>query len=100
MKRGGLDDDTIQQLKSLSDGFGKGMVVAIVEIGKTYDTIVEERSKPDMQRRIGAYGAESGRRCTEIRRVELLRKPVRVKAKGDIFKVTIDQDCVPEGWLE
>ena len=38
MKSGGLDDDAIQSLKSLPPGFSKGMVVALVEIGKTFET--------------------------------------------------------------
>ena len=99
MKSGGLGDLEIQDLKSLPPGYGRGMAVAILEIGKTYETTVEERSDPDMQRRIGAYGADSGMRCTVIRRVEYLKKPVRVKAQGGVFKVTVDRDVIPEGWL-
>ena len=74
------------------------MAVAILEIGETYETTVEERSDPEMQRRIGAYGAESGMRCTEIRRVEYLKKPLRVKAQGGVFKLSISKSCIPGGW--
>ena len=62
MKSGGLDDDEIEQLKSLPKGFGKGMAVAIVELGKTYETSLEERSDPEFQRKVGAFGEDSGMR--------------------------------------
>ena len=99
MQSGGLSDQEIADLKSLPPGFGKGMAVAIVEIGETYETTVEQRSDPNMQRRIGAYGADSGMRCTEIRRVAYLKKPVPVKAQGGVFKVTLDRDAIPDGWI-
>lgn len=99
MKSGGLDDAAIEELKSLPSGFGKGMAVAIVEIGDTYETTVEERSDPEMQRRIGAYGTDSGMRCTEIRRVEYLKQPIRAKARGGVFKLNVDRGVIPEGWI-
>jgi hypothetical protein len=61
---------------------------------------VEERSDPEMQRRIGAYGTDSGMRCTEIRRIEYLKQPVKVKANGGVFKINIDRDVIPDGWLD
>jgi len=100
MKSGGLNDEQIEDLKSMPSGFGKGMAVAIVEVGETFETTVEQRSDPEMQRRIGAYGTDSGMRCTEIRRVEYLQKPVRVKAQGGVFKVNVDRDVIPDGWLD
>ena len=98
MKSGGLDDGEIEKLKSLPSGFDRGMLVAIVEIGKTFETTVEERSDPVMQRRIGAYGEDSGMRATEIRRVQYLKRPVKLQAKGGIFSVEIPQDVLPDGW--
>ena len=76
------------------------MAVAILEIGETYETTVQERSRPEMQRRIEAYGADSGRRCTEIRRVEYLRQPVPVKARGGVFKIPVSRSVIPDGWLD
>eukprot|EP00957_Ditylum_brightwellii_P011928 899712-Ditylum_brightwellii.AAC.1 len=49
MRSGGLSDTEIEDLKSLPGGFGRGMAVAILEIGKTYETTVQERSDPDVQ---------------------------------------------------
>jgi hypothetical protein len=59
MKSGGLNEDEIEQLKSLPPGFGKGMAVAILEIGKTYETTVQERSDAEFQRNVAAYGKDS-----------------------------------------
>ena len=99
MKSGGLDDDQIQALKSLPPGFTKGMVVAIVELGKTYETTLEERCDPDFQRAVAAFGQDSGMRATEISRVEYLKRGVKISGKGGIFTAIIDREVIPDGWL-
>jgi magnesium-dependent phosphatase 1 len=48
LKDAGLSDEAIVQLKSLPATFGTGMVVAILELGKTYDTTEAERSTPQV----------------------------------------------------
>lgn len=100
MKSGGLNEDQIKQLKMLPNGFGKGMVVAIVELGKTYDTTVEERSHPEFQRHVAAFGSDSGRMVTEIKRVQYLKRPVVVSGQGGVFKAQIDPEIIPDGWLQ
>lgn len=100
MKSGGLGDDEIRALKSLPQGFTKGMAVAIVELGKTYETTLEERCDPDFQRSVGAFGADSGMRATEIKRVEYLKRGVKVSGQGGVFKADIDKDVFPDGWLD
>mmetsp|Transcript_20473 Transcript_20473/g.29980 ORF Transcript_20473/g.29980 Transcript_20473/m.29980 type:complete len:101 (+) Transcript_20473:24-326(+) len=100
MKSGGLDDGKIEQLKSLPEGFGKGMAVAIVELGKTYETTLEERCDPEFQRKVGAFGEDSGMRATEIKRVEYLKRGVRVSGSGGVFKAQVDKDAIPDGWLD
>lgn len=100
MKSGGLDDDAIQTLKSLPPGFSKGMVVALVEIGKTFETSLEQRCDPDFQRAVAAFGHDSGMRATEIRRVQYLKRGVPISAQGGVFKVSIDKDVLPDGWLD
>jgi len=99
MRSGGLSDDEITTLKSLPQGYGKGMAVAIVEIGKTYETTLEERCEPDFQRMVGAFGEDSGMRATEIKRVAYLKRGVKVSGKGGVFKSDIDRDAIPDGWL-
>lgn len=99
MKSGGLSDDEIEELKSLPKGFGKGMAVAIVEIGKTFETTLEERSQPDFQRSVGAFGEDSGMRATEIKRVQYLKRGVKVSGRGGVFKANVDKDAIPDGWL-
>jgi len=100
MKSGGLGDDEIRDLKSLPKGFTKGMAVAIVELGKTFETTLEERCDPDFQRSVGAFGADSGMRATEIKRVEYLKRGVKVSGRGGVFKANIDRDVFPDGWLD
>lgn len=99
MRSGGLSDKEIEQLKSLPPGFGKGMAVAILEIGKTYETTVEERSDPDFQRKVGAFGEDSGKMVTEIKRIQYLKRGVKVSGKGGVFKVKIDRSVLPDDWM-
>jgi len=99
MKSGGLDETEIQSLKSLPRGFGKGMAVAIVELGKTFETTLEERCDPDFQRAVAAFGADSGMRTTEIKRVEYLKKGLKVSGNGGVFKANVPKGVIPEGWL-
>lgn len=98
MKSGGLSDSEIEELKQLPPGFGRGNAVAIVELGKTYETSLEERCDPEFQRNVGAYGADSGRLVTEIKRTAYLKKPVKVQGSGGVFKAQIDPDVIPDGW--
>eukprot|EP00804_Cyclotella_cryptica_P015914 CCRYP_006407-RA/>CCRYP_006407-RA protein AED:0.27 eAED:0.27 QI:93/1/1/1/1/1/2/300/470 len=100
MKSGGLTDDEIKSLKSLPPGFTKGMAVAIVELGKTFETTLEQRCDPNFQRAVGAYGQDSGMRATEIKRVAYLKKGVKVSGQGGIFKVKVSKDVIPDGWLD
>mmetsp|Transcript_15173 Transcript_15173/g.36426 ORF Transcript_15173/g.36426 Transcript_15173/m.36426 type:complete len:497 (+) Transcript_15173:110-1600(+) len=99
MKSGDLNDDEIQALKSLPPGFTKGMAVAIVELGKTYETTLEQRCEPDFQRAVAAFGQDSGMRATEIKRVEYLKRGVKVSGQGGVFKAKVDRDAIPGGWL-
>lgn len=100
MKSGGLADEEIEKLKTLPSGFSKGMAIAIVELGRTFETTLEERCDPDFQRSVGAFGADSGMRVTEIKRVEYLKHGVKVTGRGGVFKANIDKSVIPDGWLE
>jgi cold shock CspA family protein len=98
MKSGGLNEEEIEDLKNLPPGYGKGNAVVIVELGRTYETTVEERSEPDFQRNAAAFGADSGKMVTEIKRVDYLNKPVKLSGQGGVFKVQIDPEVIPDGW--
>jgi magnesium-dependent phosphatase 1 len=98
MKSGGLSDEEIEKLKSLPKGFGKGMVIAICELGNTYETTTAERSIPDFERKVAAFGSDSGRMVTHIKRVAYLKRPVQVSGQGGIFKTEIDPILLPDGW--
>jgi len=93
-----LSDEDIQSLKQMPQGYGKGNIVAIMELGKTYLTTTKERSRPEFERQAAAYGADSGKYATEIRRVAYLKRPVRQSGQPGIFKVRIPADAIPEGW--
>jgi HAD-superfamily phosphatase, subfamily IIIC len=99
MKSGGLDDQEILKMKSLPDGYAKGMLVAILEIGKTYETTLEQRCDPTFQRSVVALGEDSGVRATEIRRVQYLKHGVKIPGQSGVFNVELDKNAIPEEWL-
>ena len=39
-------------------------------------------------------------RATEIKRVEYLKRGVKVSGQGGVFKVKVDKDVIPPGWLD
>lgn len=49
---------------------------------------------------MGAFGADSGMRATEIKRVEYLKKGVKVTGSGGVFKAAVDKSVIPDGWLD
>ena len=87
MKSAGLNEEELEQLKTLPEGFRKGMVVAIVELGKTYNTTVKERSQPEFQCHVDAFGSDSGRMVTEIKRVQYLKRFVIILGQGGVLKL-------------
>ena len=92
-----MTDEQIEQLKQLPIGFGKGDIVAIMEIGKTYEMSYEERSKPSIQRQIVLSASDSGKYVTEIKHVSYLKEPIKnVPGQPGIFKVHIDPNVLPE----
>ncbi|VEU40598.1 unnamed protein product [Pseudo-nitzschia multistriata] len=94
----GISDEEIQTLKRMPKGFSKGNIVAIVEIGKTYEASLSERSVPDFERKVVAYGPDSGRIVTEIKRVAYLKRPIRQRGEAGVFNVKIDPKVLPDGW--
>ena len=94
----GLSDEEIEKLKSLPSGYSRGDVIAILELGKTYETTTEERSDPEFEQKVAARGEDSGKFVTEIKRVEYLKKPVKKRGEGGVFKLRIDPTVIPDGW--
>ena len=44
-------------------------------------------------------GEDSGKIVTEIRRVEYLKRPLRVSGRGGVFKADVPRDALPDGWV-
>ena len=72
LDRAGKNEAQISQLKQLPQGFGKGNIVAVLELGKTFMTTLEERSRADHEEKVVAYGRDSGQYATEIVKVAYL----------------------------
>lgn len=99
MKSDDLDEQEMLKLKFLPDGYEKGMLVAILELGATFETTLEQRCDPTFQRSVVAFGQDSGMRATEIRRVQYLNYGVKVPGQSGVFNAKIDRNAIPEEWL-
>lgn len=98
LEQKGLKDEQIHQLKSMPRGFTKGTIVGICEVGKTYELSLGQRCDPLVEEQVLAFGADSGKIVTEIRRVEFLKQPLRSRGKPGIFSISIDPSILPDGW--
>jgi magnesium-dependent phosphatase 1 len=97
MEEDGLSQDEIVRLKSLPPNFSRGTIVAVLEIGRTYETTTEERSLPAFERKAVARGEDSGRFVTEIKKVAYLRRPIKQNGAGGVFKVRVPPEALPDG---
>ena len=99
-RRTGWSDEQIEQDKSLPDGYQRGMVIAICQIGKTIEMSLEQRSVPEIEQQIVALGSDSGKMITEIKLVQYLKRPLLMPAQGGIYKVSIPIDVIPDEFIE
>ena len=95
LERNGSNDN-VDRLAQLPEGFRRGMLVAIVELGETYETTLRERQDAAFEGRAAAYGADCGKFATVIRRVEYLQRPVPMSAQPGVFNVSIDPCILPD----
>lgn len=100
LRRNGLDDNKIEEVKEMPQGFSKGAVVGVCEVGRTYELSTKHRCEPIVEDQVVAFGADSGKMVTEIRRVEYLKQPLRCKGQPGIFTVSIDRTLLPDDWSE
>ena len=98
LRAAGLADGEIARCTSLPEGFSRGQVVAALELGETTLSTLEERSTPAAEARCCAYGADSGRYLTEVRRIEWLREPVNMKGRPGLFRATVPAAALPEAF--
>lgn len=96
----GMSDDEIDEVTSLPPGFKKGNVVAVMELGRTWRTSFKERGLPDMERNVVAYDEDQGQYATEIRRVQWLQKPLRMRGSAGLWKRTVPRALFPAGWID
>ena len=53
-------NDNVDRLAQLPGGFRRGMLVAIVELGETYETALRERQDVSFEGRAAAYERTAG----------------------------------------
>lgn len=93
------NNNKINQLKSLPNGFTKGNAIAIVELGKTYETTLQQRCDNNFQRKVCAYGNDSGKIVTEIKNVQYLNYPISFRGQRGVFTTSIPKDAIPKNWI-
>lgn len=100
LRRAGLADEEIGRITQLPDGFARGNVVAIVELGPTRISTLDERSEPDIEHACCAYGADAGRYLTEVKAAHWLTRPVPMSGRPGIFDITVPRSALPEELLQ
>jgi magnesium-dependent phosphatase 1 len=79
----------------LRPGFFRGAIVGMVTIGRTWRPSAEERSSPDLPRRVLAPEDGIGTYCTEVSDAAWLNHPHKVRGSPGVFAVDIPRDCLP-----
>lgn len=99
MRAHGASEAEIRELTSLPHGFGRGQIVAVLELGET-QLMSDERARcaPEVERRVVATGQAMGRYLTEVVRAEWLEEPVPMRGQPGIFDVEIPAAALPDGW--
>jgi cold shock CspA family protein len=100
MKRNDLSDNDIDQFKALPVGYRRGMIVAICQLGTTIEMPCEERSVSSIERQIVAYGQDSGKLVTEIKRIQYLLRPIVLSGQSGIFIVQVPIDVIPDDFIK
>jgi magnesium-dependent phosphatase 1 len=100
MKCSGLSDNEIDQFKKLPDGYQRGMIIAICQLGKTIEMSCAERSVPRIEQRIVAYGQDSGKMVTEIKQIQYLLRPVITPGQSGIFNVDVPIHSIPNDFIK
>ena len=97
-----LNDAGISDVESASEirVGGGGSICAIIKVGETRLTTLEERSDLNAVRGVVAFAEKAGKYQTEIRGVEYLKRGVPTKGKGGVWQAEVPRDVVPEGWRD
>ena len=98
LRRAGVDEREIARLTSLPQGFARGQLVAILELGATELLDREARCAHDVEHGACAYGDDMGRYVTQVVRAEWLRKPVPMRGRPGLFQAEVPETALPEGW--
>jgi len=91
-----MKDSEIDRVTSLPEGFSRGSVVALLDIGET--VMVEDaatRSTPEVEAGAVATGKAMGRYLTTIERAVWLRAPgFPIRGKPAVFEVDLPVDLL------
>ena len=96
LRKAGHSEDDIDSLMALPDGFKKGSIVGIVELGRTWETTQGERRREAMQRNVVAPSEDIGVWCTIITSAKWFERPLPATGgKPGIYNAKIPKDLVP-----
>ena len=79
---------------------GPGQICAVVRVGETKLTSLEERSTDTAERGVVARAEKAGKYQTAILDVSYLLKGVKMKGRGGVYEVSIAKGVLPAGWEE
>ena len=94
-----MSEKEIDQVSRLPRGFGKGEIIGMITVGKTWRSSDAERRGEDLQRRVLAPFEGIGQYCTEITNSQWLTQSVKARGNPGVYQVDIPSNCLPtEDW--
>ena len=92
----GMTDDEIDRRGRLPKGFGKGSIVGVVTVGRTWKATDRERQGSNLQGRVLAPFEGVGKFCTEITDAQWLTKPCKARGNPGVYQVDISVSHLPD----
>lgn len=96
LRESGVGDDDIARLVTLPPGHSRGMVVALLKMGKTWLTQPEDRKAAEQ--RVVARAEDMGRYHTEIIEAVWLEEGIPMKGQPGTWDVEVPRSRLPAKW--
>ena len=97
LREAGFTQKDSHAVTTLPEGFQKGQIVAMLELGETIQTTQEkERCTPEIERAVVARGAVMGRYLTKVRKVLWLKAGWNLKGRPGMFTCDIPRSLLPD----
>eukprot|EP00978_Attheya_sp_CCMP212_P005230 scaffold11612_cov39-Attheya_sp.AAC.2 len=96
LRQQGFTEQEIDDLSRLPNGFTKGSIIGVLEVGTTYESSKLERRGLDLQERVVANSENIGAFCTPVSNAKWLKRSIIGQGNPGIYMVQISKDSLPD----